>query len=141
MSLGQRIKVDSKEKVKRSPALGLCCWARQCGHYLSFWDSGDVKFNDGSVCAQPFISMELSPLNKSMEPLPESVLQHMNRGAGVRTPRFLLCPDDGMTLGDGCRSQDPRSLDIKPCIEQHHPWNTGLHFNLYLKAAIGSMRS
>lgn len=82
---------------------------------LLLCDSEEVKFNeDGSVCAQPFTSMELSQLNKSMEPLPESVLQHMNWGAGVRAPRFLLCPDDGMTLGYGCRSQDPSSLDIKP---------------------------
>lgn len=82
---------------------------------LLLCDSEEVKFNeDGSVCAQPFISMELSKLNKSMEPLLESVLQHMNRGAGVRAPRFLLCPDDGMTRGYGCRSQDPSSLDIKP---------------------------
>lgn len=115
MSAGQRIKVDSIEKVKWSPALGLGCWARQCGHYLLLWDSEDVKFNeDGSVCAQPFISMELSQLNNSMELLPESVLQHMNQGAGGRAPRFLLCPDDGMTLGNGCSSQDPRSLDTKP---------------------------
>lgn len=115
MSAGQRIKVDSIENVKWPPALGLGCWARQCGHYLLLWDSEDVKFNeDGSVCAQPFISMELSQLNNSMELLPESVLQHMNQGAGGRAPRFLLCPDDGMTLGNGCGSQDPRSLDTKP---------------------------
>lgn len=108
-------RLHRKSQVVASLGSRLLCWARQCGHYLLLWDSEDVKFNeDGSVCAQPFISMDLSQLNNSMELLPESVLQYMNQGAGGRAPRFLLCPDDGMTLGNGCGSQDPRSLDTKP---------------------------
>lgn len=84
------------------------------GHYILLCDSEGVKFDkDGSVCVQPFISMEISQLNNSMEPLQESILQHIHQGAGVRASSFCLCPDDSVTQGNACSSQDPSSFDTK----------------------------